>query len=111
MQNGHLADLHNRLPADWNDRFLADEAARLDVSMTDATAAALAGLDDEARMGKLGVKAQPCDVWQRGSVSRARTLFCRRGGRVSRGGTGGAPRSSRNRGTTGTATSPRPGSL
>lgn len=64
IHSGNLADLHTRLPEDWNDRGLADEAERTGVPLTEAMAAAISGMDDAARLAKLDIRLQPYDVWQ-----------------------------------------------
>lgn len=64
IKNGQLADLDNRLPDDWNDNWLVDEAERIGVPLTEAMAAAIGGMSDDDRLARLDIKLQPYDVWQ-----------------------------------------------
>lgn len=63
VKNGNLAEIYKTLPSDWNERLLADRAQELGLSLTDAFAAAMEGMDDTKRLKALGITLQPYDVW------------------------------------------------
>lgn len=48
----------------WNEKGISELANRLNMSLTDAYAAALEGLNDKERLDRLSIKIQPYDVWQ-----------------------------------------------
>jgi len=64
IENCQLAKIDNLLGPDWNNESVAEVARRMDWPLTDAMAAAMqdAG-DDGERLGILGIKSQPYDVW------------------------------------------------
>lgn len=64
VKNGQLADFHTHLPDGWNDNWLADEAERIGVPLTEAMAAAITSMEDVERFERLNVRTQPYDVWQ-----------------------------------------------
>jgi hypothetical protein len=61
--NCNLAKIAQDLGEQWNEQGVAEWANRVGVSLTDAMAAAMKGMDDEARLKLLGIKVQPYDVW------------------------------------------------
>ena len=63
FNNCNLAKIEQDLGEQWNEQGVAEWANRVGVSLTDAMAAAMKGIDDEARMKLLGIKVQPYDVW------------------------------------------------
>lgn len=63
VQSSHLGNLHADLGENWNEKGVAELANRLDLPITDAMAAAMAGMDDDERLKRLGIKVQPYDVW------------------------------------------------
>ena len=64
VNNSHLGKIHETLGEHWNEKGIAEVANRLNLSLTDAYAAALDGLDDADRFARLNIKSQPYDVWQ-----------------------------------------------
>lgn len=64
LKNSHLGKIQDDLGPHWNEKGIAEVANRLNLSLTDAYAAALDGMEDTERLDRLDIKLQPYDVWQ-----------------------------------------------
>ena len=63
LQNSNLGKMQQTLGPSWNDQGIAEAAKRMELRLTDCYAGAMAGMSDEERFKRLGIKIQPYDVW------------------------------------------------
>ncbi len=63
IDNSEIGKIDNSIGPNWNDKSVAEWANRMQVPLTDATAAAIKDFDEVKRFKWLDIKIRPYDVW------------------------------------------------